>query len=146
MCKRFSGGWAFFPLSNPLAALKKPILNRVNDLPDDVICDIALYAEDTTLYLKCDHASNLWQQLELAPELESDLRLTVDGSEEWFADFNAGKTQLVSFYRSNNNASIDEKMDESFLEEKSSFEKLRLTFSSKLYWGSFIIFIAKTVS
>ena len=44
-----------------------------NDLPDDVICDIAIYADDTTLYSKCDQASDLWQQLELASELESDL-------------------------------------------------------------------------
>ena len=26
----------------------------INDLPDDVICDIAVYADDTTLYSKCD--------------------------------------------------------------------------------------------
>ena len=50
----------------------------INDLPDDVICDIAIYADDTTLYSKCDQASDLWQQLELASELESDLRDTVD--------------------------------------------------------------------
>ena len=45
----------------------------INDLPDDVICDIAIYADDTTFYSKCDRASDLWQQLELASELESDL-------------------------------------------------------------------------
>ena len=51
---------------------------RVNDLPDDVICDIAIYADDTTLYSKCDQTSDLWQQLELAFELESNLQDTVD--------------------------------------------------------------------
>ena len=45
----------------------------INDLPDDVICDIAIYADDTTLYSKCDWASDLLQQLELASELEFDL-------------------------------------------------------------------------
>ena len=45
----------------------------IKDLPDDVICDIAIYVDDTTLYSKCDQASDLWQQLELASELESDL-------------------------------------------------------------------------
>ena len=50
----------------------------INDLPDDVICDIAIYADDTTLSSKCDRASDLWQQLELASELESYLRDTVD--------------------------------------------------------------------
>ena len=48
----------------------------INDLPDDAICDIAIYADDTTLYSKCDQASDLWQQLELASELEFDLRDT----------------------------------------------------------------------
>ena len=31
----------------------------INDLPDDVICNIAIYADDTTLYSKCDQASDL---------------------------------------------------------------------------------------
>ena len=38
----------------------------INDLPDDVICNIANYADDTTLYSKCDQPSDLCQQLELA--------------------------------------------------------------------------------
>ena len=50
----------------------------INDLPDNVICDIAIYADDNTLYSKCDHAPDQWQQLELSSELESDLRDTVD--------------------------------------------------------------------
>ena len=45
----------------------------INDLPDHFICTIAIYDGDTTLYCKCDQASDLWQQLELASELESDL-------------------------------------------------------------------------
>ena len=44
-----------------------------NDLSDNVICDIAIYADDTNLYSKCDQTSDLWQQHELASELESDL-------------------------------------------------------------------------
>ena len=41
----------------------------INDLPDDVICNIAIYADDNTLYFKCDQASDLWQQLELVLNL-----------------------------------------------------------------------------
>ena len=66
----------------------------INDLPDNVMCDIAIYADDTTLYSKCDQASDLWQQLELASELESDLQDTVDWCKKWLVDFSAGKTQL----------------------------------------------------
>ena len=111
-----------------------------------MICDIAIYADDTTLYSKCDQVSDLWQQLELASELECDLRHTVDRSKKWLVDFSDGKTQLVSFDQSNNNGSIDIKVDVPVLEEKSSFKMLRLTFSSKLDWGSYIISIAKTAS
>ena len=68
----------------------------INDLPDDVICNIAIYADNTTLYSKCDQASDLWQQPKLASQLESDLRDTV---KKWLVDFIIGKTQLVSFNR-----------------------------------------------
>ena len=96
------------------------------------ICYIAIYADDTILYSKCDQASDLWQKLELASELESDLRDTVDWKKKWLVDFNARKTQLVLSDQSNNTDSIDVKMDGSALEENSSFKMLGLTFSSNL--------------
>ena len=86
------------------------------------------------------------QQLELASELESDLRNPQDWGKNWLVDFNAAKTQLISFDWSNTTGSIDAKMNWSVLEEKSSFKVLGLTFSSKLNWGSYIISIAKTAS
>ena len=46
--------------------------------------------------------------------------------------FQRWETQLVSFDWSNDNGSIDVKKNESVLEEKSSFNMLRLTFSSLL--------------
>ena len=76
-------------------------------------------------------ASDLWEQLELASELEFGLRDTVD-CRKWLVDFNARKTQLASFDRYNNTGAIDAKMNGSVLEEKSSFNMLGLTFSSKL--------------
>ena len=67
----------------------------------------------------------------------------VRGSKKWLVDFNAEKTQLVSFDWSNNNGAVDVKMDGSVLEEKLSFKMLVLTFSSKVDCGSYIISIAK---
>ena len=58
--------------------------------------------------------------------------MTVDWGKKWLVDFNAGKTQLVSFDRPNSGGS--------------SFKMLGLTFSSKLDWSSYIISIAKTAS
>ena len=82
----------------------------------------------------------------MASELESDLRDTVDWGRKGLADFNAGKTQLVLFDQSNNTGAIYVKMDGSVLEGKSSFKMLGLTFSCKMDWGSYIIFIVKTAS
>ena len=65
---------------------------------------------------------------------------------KWLVDSNAGKTQLVSFNQSNNTAAIDVKMDESLLEEKSSFKMLGSAFCSILDWGSYIIPFAKSAS
>ena len=67
-----------------------------DDLPDDVICTISIYADNNNLYSKCDQASDLWQQLELTSELESDLRDTADWGKKWLVDFNAGK---LSWFR-----------------------------------------------
>ena len=53
---------------------------------------------------------------------------------------------MVLFDWSNNNDSIDVKMDGSVFEEKQSFKMMGLTFSFKLDWGSYIISIAKTAS
>ena len=118
----------------------------INDLPDGVIGNIAIYVDDTSLYSKCDQASGLWQQLELASELESDLQDAVDWGRKWLIDFNAGKTQPVSFDLSKNTCAIDVKMDGSVLDEKTSFKMLGLPLSSKLDWGPYTVSIAKTAS
>ena len=43
------------------------------DNHDDVICNIAIFADNTSFYRKCDQAANLRQQQELPAELESNL-------------------------------------------------------------------------
>ena len=60
----------------------------------------------------------MWQQLELASELQSDLRETMDWGRKYLFDSNAGKIQLVSLDWSKNTGAIDVKMDGSVPEEK----------------------------
>ena len=116
----------------------------INDLSGDLICDIAIYADNTTLYLTVIRhlicGSNLNWLLDLNLFCE-----TLDWGKNFLVDFNVGRTQLILFDRSNNNGSINMKMDGSVLEEKLSLT-CWLTFSSKLDQGSYIISIAKTAS
>ena len=51
---------------------------------------------------------------------------TMDWGSKYLVDFNTGKSQMVSFDRSNNTDAIDGKMDESVFEEKSYFKMLGL--------------------
>ena len=103
----------------------------INDIPDDVVCNIAICADDSILCSWCNQAYDLWQQLELASELESGLRDT-GLRQNVFVDFNAEKTQLVSFDWSNNTITVDVKMDGSVLAKKSSLKMLEFSFYSKL--------------
>ena len=60
------------------------------------------------------------------------MRDTEDWGRKWLVDFNAGKTQPVSLDWSKGFVTIDVKTDRSILEEKSSFNMMGMTFSSKL--------------
>ena len=63
----------------------------INYIPADFICDIAIYADDTTLYSKCDQASDLWQQPEVASECESYLEDAMVWDRKWLVDLNVEK-------------------------------------------------------
>ena len=55
----------------PQSSILSPtlFLQYINGPPDYVIDDIAIYADDSTLYSNCEQVSDFWQQLELASEL-----------------------------------------------------------------------------
>ena len=59
-------------------------------------------------------------------------------------NFDDGKKNIYLFNCSKSSVAIDVKMDGSVLEEKSSFKILRVSFSSKLDWGFYILSIVKT--
>ena len=125
---------------------RKLFLLYINDFPGDAICNVAIYAYNTTLYSNYDQASDLRQQLELAFELESDLGDTLNWYRKWLVDINAGETRLVPFDRFNNSGTIDMKMDGSIPEEKSCFKKLELYFFSKLDWGSYSVSMSQLLT
>ena len=61
--------------------------------------------------------------------------------------FSTGKTQHVSFDRSDNSGNIDMKMNGSILEKKNHILKYwDCFFSCELNWASYMVFIGKTAS
>ena len=81
-----------------------------------------MYADDTTVFSKCDLASDMWHQLEVDVELELDLQHTIHLAKKCLVDVKAGRTQLVSFEQSKKTGAIDVKKDGYIFEEKSSFK------------------------
>ena len=106
----------------------------INDLTGDVICNIAIYADDITLFSKSDQASDLLQQLELASELESDLQDTCVWTGTGIGLLISMLEKLL-FDWSNNTGATDVKIDVSVLEKKSSFKACVQYFLSNFYFS-----------
>ena len=70
----------------------------------------------------------------------------VDLNRKWLVDFNAGKTLLVLFERSNKTGAFDVEIDWSFHEGKSSFKMLGCLFLLNWIEVLYIISIAHTAS
>ena len=68
----------------------------INDLPDDVICNTAIYADDNTLSL-IRH---------LTCRLEPDLPDIACWGRKWLVDFNTEKTEVILFDRSSNSGAF----------------------------------------
>ena len=81
----------------PQGSILSPTLSLlyINNLPDDVICEITIYADDTTLYCKCDRhlicGNNLnflrnlnWIYETLCTGLRSGLLISMLGKLSWF--------------------------------------------------------------
>ena len=66
----------------------------INDLPDDVISDIGIYADDTIVYSKCDQDLICGNKLNWLLNLNL-IYQTLNWGKKWLFDFNVGKTQLV---------------------------------------------------
>ena len=86
----------------------------INDLPDNAICDMLMILLSILSVIKnliCGNNLNWFNVI---------YETLWTGVKKWLVDFNAGKTQLVLFGQSNNNSSIDVKMNGSVLEEELS--------------------------
>ena len=120
----------------------------INDLPDDIISRIGIYADDTTLYSCLDEptGNREFDCVEMAANLQYDLRTVVEWGEKWLVSFNSKKTQLVSFTRQRDPSWVPVSMNGGDLSESSDLRLLGLSLHSELSWNSYIVSIAKSTS
>ena len=117
----------------------------INDLPDDVLSKIGIYADDTTVYSGIT-GSDQFEKVEMAAELEYDLRSIVEWGNRWLVTFNATKTKLLSFNHHRYPSLIPVKMNGVELPENTSFRLLGLIFTQTMDWKPYLQSIAKAAS
>ena len=71
----------------------------INDLPDDLFSRVGIFADDTTIYSCLSKSHTVFEKVELAADLESDLRTVTEWGDKWLVSFNSSKTKLLSINR-----------------------------------------------
>ena len=110
----------------------------INDLPGNVICDIAIYADDTTLYSKCD------QHLICGNNLNWLLNLNLIYETLWTEVRSGLLISMLSWFHLTSLITMVLLMWKWMGLLRKNQKMLGLTFSSRLDWGSYMISIGKT--
>ena len=92
----------------------------INDLPDNLISKLAIYADDSTIY-SCIPKSDMFSQVEMAGEIELDLKSFVEWDKKWMVTFNSTKTKLLSVNHAKNPFLPSISMNGTDLEESDRF-------------------------
>ena len=138
----------------PQGSILGPILFLIfiNDLPDNVLCKLSMYADDTTLYQSLDSQGTAtkneaqWAKFEMAADLEYDLRTITEWGDSWLVSFNATKTKLLSINKFRQPYLPSIAMNRLDIPESPMFRMLGMSFASNFSWNGYIESIAKTAA
>ena len=72
------------------------LLIFINDLPENLLFKVAIFAADTSLYSCLNEKSNLSDRTELSNNLEHDLTTVSNWDSKWLVTFYSKKKQLLS--------------------------------------------------
>ena len=97
----FSSGWEGIDAGVPQGSVLGPFLFLIyiNDIVDDLDCNIKLFADDSSLYVIVDEQN----YIQAADMLSTDLSHIHNWSQNWVIKFNPNKTESVLFTRRNIN-------------------------------------------
>ena len=118
----------------------------INDLPDNLVCNLVMYADDSTLYSCLDEKSDNQNRLDLVNSLELDLDHITTWADNWHISINSEKTKVLSINRYKNLDKLSISMSGKSLQESTSFRLVGLTISNDLTWNEYINSIAKKAS
>ena len=117
----------------------------INDLPDNVLSQLAMYADDSTLYCVSPNSSST-SRGEVGASLNNDLENVLNWGNNWLVTFNSKKTKLLSLSRSRDVTFPSLHMGPSTLPEVSHLRLLGLDISTNTGWEMYISGIAKSAS
>ena len=106
----------------------------VNDIVEDIKCEILLYADDTSLICSFDK-DNMSESFQ---KLNGDLSTLTNWAYEWHMDFNAAKSEYVIFSNKKNINYPALSMDNQNLERVKEHTHLGLTLDETMNWDSHI--------
>ena len=138
-----SSEWGRLEAGVPQGSVLGPLLFLVyiNDLVDNITCDVKLFADDTLLYLSIDDHNLACQQL------NENLTSVQKWADQWLVNFNPQKTKLMNVSLKKN-PPFDQYpifFNNVQLGHENMQKHLGLTFNDKLTWTNHIDNIIKGV-
>ena len=117
----------------------------INDLPNEILSRIGIYADSTILYFSLGK-SVFFEKVESASEIELDLHSIVEWGDRWLVTFIATKMKLPSFNCHRDPFLVPLEMNGIELPGETSFRLLGLTFTRSMDWKPYTQSIAKAAS
>ena len=106
-------------------------LAYINDMPDNIISRVRLFADDTIVYLTINSDSD-------ACTLQKDLSNLEKWESVWSMEFNPDKCEIIRLSRKKNPTIFKYKLHDTILKETTSAKYLGLTISNDLPWNDHI--------
>jgi hypothetical protein len=117
----------------------------INDLSDHILADLAMYADDSTIYCRSTNCLSTTRD-EISASLNTDLDNVLKWGCDWMVTFNSRKTKLMSISRSRDINFPPILMGPSTLPECTDLRLLGIDISSSISWVKYITGIAKSAS